>query len=111
MPTIRPYCASGTSGAPGECFDAFADANYDDLAPGLYAPAHTDGLWLLLPPLEPGRHRLVVDARQAPEVPVRSRYDQQFTYVLEVGGEPETESPDEDDPHEDPEVEQEVITL
>ncbi|WP_374474122.1 hypothetical protein [Arenimonas sp.] len=81
--------------APRDCFDAFADAQYDELRPGIYAPAYTDGLWLLLPPLAPGRHRLVVDARQATDVPVRSRFDQQFTYVLEVGDAPVQEDRDE----------------
>ena len=73
---------------PGDCFDAFAEAQYDSLRPGIYAPAATDGLWLLLPPLPPGSHRLVVDARHPPEVPIRRRFDQRFTYLLEVGDGP-----------------------
>jgi hypothetical protein len=90
--------------APRDCFDAFADAQYDDLRPGIYAPAYTDGLWMLLPPLAPGRHRLVVDARQTSDVAVRSRFDQQFTYVIEVGEAPVQESRDEPQQDEGPEV-------
>lgn len=93
--------------APQDCFDAFADAQYDELRPGIYAPAYTDGLWLLLPPLPPGRHRLVVDARQATDVSVRSRFDQQFSYVLEVGDAPGQADGDEPQRDED----REVITL
>ncbi|GGA80137.1 hypothetical protein GCM10011521_17980 [Arenimonas soli] len=89
--------------APRDCFDAFADAQYDGLRPGIYAPAFTDGMWLLLPPLTPGRHRLVVDARQATDVAVRSRFDQQFTYLLEVGEAPPQES-SEPSPDQGPDV-------
>lgn len=81
--------------SPRDCFDAYAEAQDDDVPPGIYAPAATDGLWLLLPPLEPGRHRLVVDARQESEGAARSRFDQQFTYVLYVGGTPPDEERDE----------------
>lgn len=90
--------------ASRDCFDAYADAQDDDVPPGVYAPASTDGLWLLLPPLEPGRHRLVVDARQESEGASRSRFDQQFTYVLDVGGAPPGEDQDEPPSVDDPEV-------
>lgn len=72
--------------ASRDCFDAWADAVDDAPPPGLYAPATTDGWWLLLPPLPPGRHHLQVVARQASEGVARGRHDQQFTYVLDVGG-------------------------
>lgn len=89
---------------PRDCFDAFADAQYDNLRPGIYAPAQTDGLWLLLPPLAPGSHRLVVDARHTPDVPIRNRFDQRFTYVLEVGEPSGGEDGDEPPQGEEPEV-------
>jgi hypothetical protein len=73
--------------ASAACFDAYADAVDDAPSPGLYAPATSDGWWLLLPPLPAGQHRLVVESTQATEGALRSRYDQQFTYLLDVGGE------------------------
>jgi hypothetical protein len=87
--------------ASRDCFDAYADADHDEVPPGLYAPASTDGLWLLLPPLPKGPHRLVVEARQTAAGAARSRFDQQFTYTLDVGGEPveadgETPPPDDE---------------
>ena len=72
--------------AARDCFDAYADAEEDDPPPGMYAPAATDGLWLLLPPLPAGEHRLVVEAKQAATGLLPGRHDQRFAYVLEVGG-------------------------
>lgn len=89
--------------ASSDCFDAYADAVDDAPPPGLYAPATTDGWWLLLPPLPAGRHHLTVDARQVTEGAARGRYDQQFTYVLDVGGDglsPPDEVPAKDEPAE-----------
>jgi len=88
--------------ASRDCFDAYADAGDDGPPPGIYAPATTDGLWLLLPPLAPGRHHLVVEARQASEGASRGRFDQQFSYVLDVGGTPGSEDPDPPPPEDDP---------
>lgn len=48
--------------------------------------AAADGYWLMLAPLPPGRHRLMVGANYgAPDAPY-GRMQQQFEYVLDVGG-------------------------
>lgn len=82
--------------ASADCFDAYADATEEAPPPGLYAPASTDGWWLLLPPLPAGRHELVVEARPAGAGKVRGRHDQQFSLVLDVGGESAEASADDD---------------
>lgn len=71
--------------ASADCFDAYADATEDAPAPGLYAPATSDGWWLLLPPLPAGRHELVVESRRSATGAPRGRHDQRFKYVLDVG--------------------------
>lgn len=76
-----------------DCFDAYADAEHNDPPPGLYAPAFTDGYWLLIPPLPAGQHQLRVEARQQTESGLPGRFDQQFTYELQVG--PAPDEPDD----------------
>lgn len=93
--------------ASRDCFDAYADAEHNDPPPGSHAPASTDGLWLLLPPLTPGRHRLVVEARQATSGEAGGRIAQQFTYVLHVGAAPADENHDSPLPDD----EEDFITL
>lgn len=72
--------------ASPDCFDAYADAVDEAPRPGLYAPATSDGWWLLLPPLPAGRHELVIEARRAGQDTARGRHDQQVYYLLDVGG-------------------------
>ena len=67
-----------------DCFDAFADAAHDDTGPGEHAPGFTDGYWILLPPLPPGRHQLRVETRLLAKGGVPGRFGQQFSYELEV---------------------------
>lgn len=68
------------------CFDAFGDEDGDGDAAVIAA---SDGYWLLLPPLKPGRHSLVVGAnygRGAADDDGYGNMVQNFEYVLDVGG-------------------------
>ncbi|WP_064747525.1 hypothetical protein [Lysobacter antibioticus] len=68
------------------CFDTFA-ASRDSLRErGGRVRAAADGYWLLLPPLAPGRHRLVVGANYGNDAdPDFGRMIQNFEYELEIG--------------------------
>lgn len=68
------------------CFDAFDD---DDDSGAATVIAASDGYWLLLPPMKPGRHTLVVGAnygRGAEDDDGYGNMVQNFEYVLDVGG-------------------------
>jgi len=68
------------------CFDAFDDGT--QLGANAFVAA-SDGYWLLLPPLKPGRHTLVVGANYDLEGEDEDGYGkmvQNFEYVLDVGG-------------------------
>lgn len=67
----------------GGCFDP-----YPGVPPHAGHPpplAASDGYWLLLPPLPPGRHVLAVDAHYRLRGEGGFEIVQQFEYVLEVG--------------------------
>lgn len=66
------------------CFDAFARAPYAG-KPGAFAPAASDGFWIMLNPPQTGRHHISVRANYAN--PDGDRYGemvQYFDYTLEV---------------------------
>ena len=49
--------------------------------------AASDGYWLLLPPLSPGRHTVSVGANYDADGSGYGRMVQSFEYVLWIGGE------------------------
>lgn len=68
------------------CFDAFGEDEGDGAAAVIAA---SDGYWLLLPPMKPGRHTLVVGANYGRGEADEDGYGnmvQNFEYVLDVGG-------------------------
>ncbi len=75
---------------------SYADTTDGAPTPGFYAPATSDGWWLLPPPLPSGRQELVVEARPSAAVLARGRHDQQFSVVMDVGGVPGDDAADED---------------
>ncbi len=67
------------------CFDPFPDGDEDRKHPGPYHAA-ADGYWLLLPPLAPGKHRLVIGANYGNGDDVDfGRMIQNFEYELQIG--------------------------
>ncbi|MEH6422108.1 hypothetical protein [Pseudomonas sp. CGJS7] len=70
------------------CFDPYAERRDSGPAADAKTDFHAaaDGYWLLLPPLPPGRHRLVVGANYANDVDGRyGRMLQNFEYELQIG--------------------------
>jgi hypothetical protein len=91
---VRPFRQRTT------CFDAFPDAPYLTEPAAKYRPAATDGYWLMLRPLAPGRHRIAVRAHYQNPGHDFGELDQVFEYWLEVvPSVPElrTKDPAEDD--------------
>ena len=66
-----------------QCFDAFPLAPYID-NPKSYFPAATDGYWLMLKPLSPGSHRIVVRALYDNPGAESGDLEQNFEYQLQV---------------------------
>jgi hypothetical protein len=66
-----------------ECFDAFPDAPYLD-STASYGTAASDGYWLMLRPLAPGRHTIRVRARYANPGQPLGDLEQDFEYELDV---------------------------
>lgn len=68
------------------CFDPFPEGDEEDRKhPGPYHAA-ADGYWLLLPPLAPGRHRLVIGANYGNDADADfGRMIQNFEYELQIG--------------------------
>jgi len=66
-----------------QCFDAFPVAEYLD-NPKSYFPAATDGYWLMLKPLSPGSHQIVVTARYDNPGAELGDLEQDFEYQLQV---------------------------
>jgi len=71
--------------ATPRCFDAYPQAPYLSNAK-VYYPAASDGYWLLLHPLAPGKHRIEVHARYANPGSDLGDLEQVFEYELQVGG-------------------------
>lgn len=68
-----------------QCFDPFPEK---DGGKGSGFVAASDGYWLLLPPLSPGRHTIAIGANYANPDQEEGYGDmlQNFEYVLEIGG-------------------------
>lgn len=66
-----------------ECFDAFARADYVD-DPKAYAPAASDGYWLMLKPPTVGRHHLSIRANYANPQAAFGEMIQYFDYDIEI---------------------------
>jgi len=66
-----------------QCFDVFAQAKYID-DPKAYAPAASDGYWLMLEPPAVGRHRLSVRANYVNPKEAYGEMIQYFDYDIEV---------------------------
>lgn len=68
------------------CFDPFPEGDEEDRKhPGPYHAA-ADGYWMLLPPLAPGRHRLVIGANYGNDGDADfGRMIQNFEYELQIG--------------------------
>lgn len=68
------------------CFDPFPTTGSDKASGYLGA---SDGYWLLLPPLSPGRHTIAIGANYGNTDSADAYSDmlQNFEYILEVGGE------------------------
>ena len=83
--------------ASGECFNAYAQADYlDDTS--AYFPSATDGYWLMLAPLADGHHLIRINVRYEHRGAAYGDMEQVFDYELDVGGpEPAPESDDEDE--------------
>jgi len=66
-----------------QCFDAFARAPYisDSSA---YAPAASDGYWLMIEPPAPGRHHLSVRANYANPRAAYGKMVQYFDYDIDI---------------------------
>jgi len=71
--------------ATPNCFDAYPEAPYLSNAKAYY-PAASDGYWLLLHPLAPGKHLIEVHARYANPGSDLGDLEQVFKYELQVGG-------------------------
>ena len=65
------------------CFDAYAKAGYMEHSED-YLPAATEGYWLMLSPLSPGPHRLVVHARYDNPGKPGGDMEQAFEYEMWV---------------------------
>jgi len=66
-----------------QCFDVFARAPYIDDAKA-YAPAASDGYWLMLEPPSPGHHRLSVRANYMNPREAFGKMIQYFDYDIDV---------------------------
>lgn len=79
--------------ATPRCFDAYPTAPYLSNAKA-YFPAASDGYWLLVHPLAPGRHTIEVHARYANPDSHLGDLEQVFEYELQVGGTGSDAAPD-----------------
>lgn len=70
-----------------ECFNAHTRSDYLTRNDG-WSPAATDGYWLMLAPLEPGEHSLVVSAHYANPGSPYGDLEQDFRYTLEISDVP-----------------------
>ena len=66
-----------------QCFDVFARAPYIDDS-SAYAPAASDGYWLMIEPPAPGRHRISVRANYVNPHEAFGKMIQYFDYDIDI---------------------------